>query len=77
MRLAFKVSDVIAENIEFYSNQLGISKSAFVAVAVGQYINQLQKQDDITTALKDSLVEAAKNGLSELTAQNDDDDFTE
>lgn len=77
MRLAFKVSDVIAENIEFYSNQLGISKSAFVAVAVGQYINQLQKQDDITTALKESLVDAAKNGLAELTAQNDDDDFTE
>lgn len=77
MRLAFKVSDVIAENIEFYSNQLGISKSAFVAVAVGQYINQLQKQDDITTAIKESFVEAAKNGINDITAQDDDDDFTE
>lgn len=77
MRLAFKVSDTIAQNIEFYSNQLGISKSAFVAVAVGQYINQLQKQDDITTALKKSLVDAVKNGLDDIATQNNDVDITE
>lgn len=72
MRLAFKVSDSIAEDIEYYSKRLGISKSAFVAVAVGQYIVQLQKQDDITSALTDSLVDAAKNAL-----RQQDYDFTE
>lgn len=77
MRLAFKVSDEMAENINFYSKQLGISKSAFIAVAVGQYVNQLQKQDDISTALKESLVEAAKNGLDGIKARNDDDALEE
>lgn len=76
MRLAFKVSDTIAQNIDYYSQQLGISKSAFVAVAVGQYIIQLQKQDDISSALKESLVDAAKNVINENMVQQDDD-FTE
>lgn len=76
MRLAFKVSDTIAQNIDYYSQQLGISKSAFVAVAVGQYIIQLQKQDDISSALKESLVDAAKNAINENMVQQDDD-FTE
>lgn len=77
MRLAFKVSEEMAQNIEFYAKKLGISKSAFVAVCIGQYIIQLQKQDDIAIALKQSLLEFAKTGLSEVSAQNDDQDLTE
>lgn len=73
MRLAFKVSDEMAQNIEFYSKKLGISKSAFVAVCIGQYVIQLQKQDDIATDLKKALLEAAKNGLNEIKAQNAND----
>lgn len=76
MRLAFKVSEEMSENIEYYAKKLGISKSAFVAIAVGQYIIQLQKQDDIALALKQSMLEFAKSGLSEVSAQNDDQDLT-
>lgn len=72
MRLAFKVSEEMAQNIEYFSKKLGISKSAFVAVCIGQYIIQLQKQDDIALALKQTLLEAAKSGLDEVKAQNDD-----
>lgn len=77
MRLAFKVSEEMSENIEYYAKKLGISKSAFVAVCIGQYIMQLQKQDDIAVALKQSMLEYAKNGLNEAKAQYDDQDLTE
>ena len=72
MRLAFKVSESTAQNIDFYAQKFGISKSAFVAVAVGQYINQLQKQDDLMATIQNSMSGAVKNAIMENAAQDDD-----
>lgn len=41
MRIYVKISDKMGDKLDYYANELGMSKSAFVAYALGKHIKQL------------------------------------
>lgn len=74
MRLNIKISDELGQKLEKWSNSFGMSKSAFVAYALGNHIRDLEFKSDIVGTLNDKIKEtdfgAAQLPESELHDEN-------
>ena len=55
MRIYVKISDEMGEKLDHYSTKFGMSKSAFVAYAVGKHINELEYQAQAYQVVGDKL----------------------
>lgn len=69
MRIYVKISDKMGDKLEHYANEFGMSKSAFVAYAVGKHINELENQAQAYQVVRDKLStlmdEQSKKGITE------------
>lgn len=61
MRVYVKISDSLGEKLENYAKAYGISKSAFVAYALGSHIQTLDYQKDIYSNVKDKTLDSIDN----------------
>lgn len=55
MRIYVKISDKMGEKLDKYANDFGMSKSGFVAYALGSHINQLEHQTDMYLGIKEKM----------------------
>lgn len=58
MRVYVKISDSLGQKLEKYANEFGMSKSGFVAYALGQHIHTLDYQTDLVKDIKDKTLNA-------------------
>lgn len=69
MRIYVKISDEMGEKLDHYSTKFGMSKSAFVAYAVGKHINELEYQAQAYQVVGDKLStimdDMSKEGMTE------------
>ena len=49
MRVQVNLSDELVERVDNYCNRIGIARSAMISVMVGQYMDQLEKADNVLT----------------------------
>lgn len=63
MRIYVKISDKMGDKLDYYANELGMSKSAFVAYALGKHIKQLDYEALTYKAVGDKL----SNLINELS----------
>lgn len=59
MRLYVKISDMMGEKLDKYANDFGMSKSAFVAYALGKHINQLDHESQVYDSVSDIMQDFA------------------
>lgn len=73
MRLYVKISDKMGERLDKYANDFGMSKSGFVAYALGKHINQLdhesQVYDSVSDIIQDFTDTVSEKGLSRTYVQ--------
>ena len=55
MRIYVKISDKMGDKLDYYANEFGMSKSAFVAYAVGKHIKQLDYEAQAYKVVRDKL----------------------
>lgn len=80
MRIYVKISDKMGEKLDHYANDFGMSKSAFVAYAVGKHINELDYQAQAYQVVGDKLSSLMDEQMSkkvEGTTQNEDLSYNE
>lgn len=65
MRLYVKISDKMGEKLDKYSCDFGMSKSAFVAYALGKHINQLEQEGRIYDSVSNIVVDLTDKYVSE------------
>lgn len=65
MRIYVKISDKMGEKLDHYANDFGMSKSAFVAYAVGKHINELDYQAQAYQVVGDKLSSLMDEQMSE------------
>lgn len=65
MRIYVKISDEMGEKLDHYSTKFGMSKSAFVAYAVGKHINELEYQAQAYQIVGDKLSNLMDEQMSE------------
>lgn len=71
MRVYVKISDSLGEKLERYAKEFGMSKSGFVAYALGNHIHTLDYQSDIYSNIKAKTLENIDS------MANDKGDFSE
>lgn len=82
MRLYVKISDKLGEKLDKYAEDFGMSKSAFVAYALGKHINNLDyeskayesimhKMDDMMDAMSEKGVSTQNEELSTNENKNE------
>lgn len=59
MRLYVKISDKMGERLDKYANDFGMSKSGFVAYALGKHINQLDHESQVYHSVSDIMQDFA------------------
>lgn len=47
MRLGIKISDELAAKLDVWCNKFGMTKSGFVAYALGNHINDLESKENL------------------------------
>lgn len=57
MRLYVKISDDLGEKLAKYATDFGMSKSGFVAYALGNHISNLEHQQEIYNGLQNKVVD--------------------
>lgn len=57
MKLQVLVSDELCKKIDTYANEIGISRSAFCAMLLGQGVRGFDKASEIIEDLKDTILE--------------------
>lgn len=65
MRIYVKISDKMGEKLDHYASDFGMSKSAFIAYALGKHINDLDHQAQTYQQVGDTLSNLMGNKLSE------------
>lgn len=55
MRIYVKISDKMGDKLDYYANEFGMSKSAFVAYAVGKHIKQLDYEAQAYKVVREKL----------------------
>lgn len=55
MRIYVKISDKMGDKLDHYANEFGMSKSAFVAYAVGKHIKSLDYEASAYRSVGDKL----------------------
>lgn len=68
MRLNIKLSDELGQKVKLYATKYGMSKSGFIAYAVGSHIQSLESQANMIETLTNNLTGIARKELS----KNDD-----
>lgn len=71
MRIYVKISDEMGEKLDHYSTKFGMSKSAFVAYAVGKHINELEYQAQAYQVVGDKLSTIMDDMSKEGTTENE------
>lgn len=67
MRLAVKVSEDMADKIDSYAKNFGMTKSAFIAYCIGTHIRTLEQQDGLISAIKENF----NNAIQEVKNEQD------
>lgn len=73
MRIYVKISDKMGEKLDHYANDFGMSKSAFVAYAVGKHINELDYQAQAYQVVGDKLSSLMDEQMSEKGSIENED----
>jgi metal-responsive CopG/Arc/MetJ family transcriptional regulator len=58
MKIQVMMSDEMVERVDFYAKKMGVSRSSFCSVAIGNYVMGLDKSMDIVSILGDKLGDA-------------------
>lgn len=79
MRIYVKISDKMGDKLDYYANEFGMSKSAFVAYAVGKHIKQLDYEAEAYKVVREKLsnimdVQSQKGTFNEDLFINDPDE---
>lgn len=79
MRIYVKISDKMGDKLDYYANEFGMSKSAFVAYAVGKHIKQLDYEAEAYKVVREKLsnimdVQSQKGTFNEDLSINDPDE---
>lgn len=69
MRLNIKLSDELGQKVKLYSTKFGMSKSSFIAYAVGSHVQQLESQANMLEKFTNNITNIAKEEL----VKNDND----
>jgi len=71
MRVYVKISDSLGQKLETYAKEFGMSKSAFVAYALGNHIHTLDYQSDIYNNIKAKTLDTIDDMSTEKGVFND------
>lgn len=63
MKLQVLVSDEMASRIDKRAKEIGVSRSAFCAMLIGQGLNGFDKAEDIISSLKEELKAEAEKAV--------------
>lgn len=77
MRIYVKISDKMGDKLDHYANEFGMSKSAFVAYAVGKHIKSLDYEAQAYKVVSDKLSTIMDEQSKEGITENEDLSFNE
>lgn len=70
MRLNIRLSDELGQKVKLYSTKYGMTKSSFIAYAVGSHIQNLESQETMVKNFTESLTNVAQKGLINDSTEN-------